>query len=428
MPPLPTDSARAPILLANADFYGTLAATRAYGEHGIPVTIADPRILAPARWSQHTSRFVHAPAIATGARFVEWLLDFGARNPGHVLHPTSDEFTFLVALHREELSRVFHLDQPDVGTALRVLDKKRLYAHAAEAGVLVPPTWFPESDADIERALREADGPLLIKPRSQVLHHSKSKGRVVPEPDQLVAAYRKFARENTYGAPLRALVPDIDQPMLQRYYPEAAEAIYSIAGYVGPGGDQFAALAAYKVLQRPRNLGIGLCFEAATLDAELADGIRRTCVAMGYHGMFQVEMIRVEGRHMLIDFNPRFYNQLALDVARGLPLPLIAYHAALGDRAEVERLLASVPPGDDKRVFCSRFGLEVLLVAQRVSGRMSSVEVERWRAWYRDNESEVVDATASKGDMLPAVVDALGLLYAYARHPRYFFRSIVLNR
>src|SRR4051812_3312709 len=94
-----------PVLLANPDFYGTLAATRSLGERGIPVYIADDRLLGVSRWSRHATRALRAPSLADPARFIEWLRGVGSREPGIVLYPTSDEAAYLYALHRDELSR-----------------------------------------------------------------------------------------------------------------------------------------------------------------------------------------------------------------------------------------------------------------------------------------------------------------------------------
>ena len=77
--------ASAPFLLTMAKYHGTLAATRSLGASGVPVTIADPDLLAPARWSRFASRSVFCPPVQEPDRFVAWLLDFGTRSPGHVL-------------------------------------------------------------------------------------------------------------------------------------------------------------------------------------------------------------------------------------------------------------------------------------------------------------------------------------------------------
>jgi hypothetical protein len=172
---------------------------------------------------------------------------------------------------------------------------------------------------------------------------------------------------------------------------------------------------------------VGLCFEDAPLLEHLAEGARRLARAAGYFGLFQLEFVCVGDRHFLIDFNPRFYNQLAFDVARGLPLPQIIHAAARGDRGEVRRLVrgAAAPPGADELVFCNRFGFEFMLAAQRLAGRASSAEVRRWRRWRRDHAARAIDPTATADDAVPAIVDAATQVYECARHPRAFLRGLL---
>jgi D-aspartate ligase len=419
------------MLLANAGWYGTLAATRALGEQGVPVYICDHGLLSASRWSRHAVRALHSPPLADPERFLEWLIAFGEREPGVVLYPTSDEATFLYALHRRDLSRTFRMYHPDVDVVLHVLDKKRLYETARSIGIDVPETWFPDSDADVARIAREAPMPMLVKPRTQVLAYSstKSKGVVVHERDELVARYRAFVNKSRYHRVITEPFPEAGQAMLQRYVPEAAERIYVLAAFIDKSGQYFAARSAIKVFQQPRRLGIGLCFEDAPLEPALADAARRLAKATGYFGLFQLEFIKEGDRYLLIDLNPRFYNQLAFDVARGLPIPSITYAAATGDDQAMIDMLerAKVQPAANGRVFCNRFGFKMMVATQRLVGRMSADEASRWRRWYQDHRGASIDPAISSDDRVPGIVDVASQIIMSARHPRGFLQRVVLD-
>jgi D-aspartate ligase len=423
-------SSRAPVALANPDYYGTLAATRALGESGVPVHVLDARLLGISRWSRHAARAFACPPLEEPDRFLDWLLAHGAREPGTVLYPTSDETTFLYALRRDELSRTYRMYQPALDVVLHVLDKRRLYGTAREVGIDVPDTWFPETDADVARVSREAPMPLLVKPRTQVLSRTHSKGIIVQDAASLSRHYRAFVRATTYPRAVLDVFPEAPRAMLQRYYPEAAEQIYVLAAFLDRSGQHFAARSALKVFQCPRSLGVGLCFEDATLDPKLSDAVRRLALACGYFGLFQLEFIRLGERFLLIDFNPRFYNQLAYDIARGLLLPQMVYAAALDDAAEVARLVgqARTERNHNGLVFCNRFGLNVMLSTQRLAGRISADEASHWRSWRHDHQRTSIDPAIAPGDALPGVVDVASQLYGYFRHPRAFWRKIVLDR
>jgi D-aspartate ligase len=419
-----------PILLGNAEFYGTLAATRALGGEGVPVYVADVHRGAPARWSNRVARRLKCPSMSDTEAFLRWLESFGGRAPGAVLYPTSDDAAYLYATRRDALSRSFRMYQPDVETMMTILDKRRLYEAAATVGIDVPRSWFPESEAEVARIGRIAPMPLLIKPRTQILSHTRSKGVIVRRVEELVPRYRQFVRTSAYGKALRDRYPESALPMLQEHHPSAAENILELSLFIDRTGTLFAARAARKVLQRPRSLGIGLCFEPTTLDPTVADSVRRLARACGYFGVLQIEFIEVGERRLLIDGNPRFYNQMALDIARGLPMPQMAYAASRDDAATLRQLVedANKPSSDRAVAFCNRLGMKVMLAAQRAVGKLSTVDASRWRAWVERYGRDCVDPARADDDAVPAFVDALNQFYGYARHPRAFLREIVLDR
>jgi predicted ATP-grasp superfamily ATP-dependent carboligase len=414
-----------PALLCDASYYGTLAAARALGKEGVPVFVADSQWVAPASWSCHVAGRLWCPPVADVENFVDWLLWIGKRHPQFVIYPTSDELCFILAAYREDLAGTFALYQPELDVLERLLDKGRLLEHARAVGLDVPETWLPESDADLDRALRECGGPILIKPRTQILLATHTKGSLVGRDAMgLRLAYERFVRGNTYGPAVRQRLSAATRPMLQRYYPEATERVYSLAGFRDRTGRHFVALAANKVLQRPRSMGVGLCFEEAIADRDLVEAGEELLKRVGYYGVFELEFIRVNGRSLLIDANPRFYNQLAFDVVRGLPLPQLAYAAALGEDDEVARLVAGVSalePGKT-HAFCNQFAFGVMLGAERILGAMSGEEAARWLDWRRDRNGSLVDAVADPDDPGPYVAEVARQVLDVMRSPRQFWR------
>src|ERR671915_142673 len=100
---------RPPVLLCNANFYGTLAAVRCYGRLGIPITVADSTKLAHAQWSKFVSRRERAPLEGDADALLSWLFAFGRQYPGHVLYPTNDEMAWLLAYHQERLAGLYRM-------------------------------------------------------------------------------------------------------------------------------------------------------------------------------------------------------------------------------------------------------------------------------------------------------------------------------
>ncbi len=417
------------VLLLGADYYGTLAAARCLGQRGVKVMVADETRRARALWSRYTKeRLVHPP-LGDARAFMDWLLEFGQAHPRTVVYPTNDHLAWLLSARREEVSRVFSTMHPDEDTTLSLLDKKRLFSLGSELGIDMPKTWYAETDQDLlSLAQREATFPLLIKPRTQIYLESGIKGSLIGSRDELAGALVRYHALVRFNRVLTDRHPDIDRPMLQAYHKAAETSIFSVSGYVDR--EHLVSRSAMKILQRPRKIGIGLCFEEREPEQRIIEQLRVLCKHVGYQGAFEAEFIADGERRMLIDFNPRFYSQMAFDVARGLPLPYIVYLVAMGDRAaanaELEEAASWAPEG--KQVYCHGFMLDLVLALQGLSGQMPRDEVRRWRAWRKDNEARATDAVRDEGDRLPALIDTASWIEHFARHPRSFFRSYVLNR
>lgn len=417
-----------PALLTMANYYGTLAAVRALGRAGIPVTTADPSRFATSAWSKFATDHVRCPSVREPERFVEWLVHFGRTSEKRVLLATSDDTAWLYSLHRDQLSPYFHLASPPVDVVYRLLNKQTLYQEAARAGLLVPRTWFPESAADLDEIGRHARFPVMVKPRTQVLFKTQSKGAYVETREQLPLYYDVMSSQ-PYHPALLERDPFASRPMIQEFYPQAATGIYNISGFVHRNRLR-AVRAARKLLQQPRRLGTGVIFEEAPVIPELAIGLDRLVARVGYSGVFEAEFIETENGAVLIDFNPRFYNQMQFDIDRGLALPQLAYYHALGEDGLLDAMCdsMSVEPPANGAVFVDVLSLKVLLAAQRISGALSRDDRKKWTDWYAEHRDRCTHGVLDSTDRRPFLLAAAQLLARYARHPRNFVRSIALNR
>jgi len=412
----------APALLTMASYSGTLAAARCLGAHGVPVTVADPDLLAMARWSRHATRRVFCPPVQRADRFLPWLLEFGRRFPGHVLYPTSDDTAWLYALHAGELGGSFRLYQPPVEALYTLLNKRRLRQACTRAGIECPRTAFPQDASEVRKLGAEVGFPLIIKPQTQILFWPHAKGALASSPEDLAAGYEGFVRRTAYARAVLEYDPGVAHPMLQAYVPGAAEGIYNLSGFVDESGDLFAVRASRKVLQRPRRLGVGLCFQEASVDPSLAAKLHLLCRQVRYHGVFEAEFVEDRGRFLLIDFNPRYYGQMAFDIGRGLPLATLAHRGALGQREGLRLLLeeaARVPlQARGEKVFCNGIELRMLLRIQRLWGAMAPAELARWRSWLQGSPDRRIDAILDREDRGPAVAKVMSELLSLVRHPR----------
>ena len=386
----------------------------------MPVIVGYDRATAPSRWSRHNATTVRCPHSCDVEAFVEWLHEFGRQTPGCVLYPTSDDVAFLIATHQATLAPLFQLYSPSSSALIEVLDKSRLWLAAQRAALPTPQTWTPADEHELAGMIGELPLPVLVKPRAQILTHVSTKGVRVDRREDLIEAWRHVHAGMAFHRSALAAAPHLDRPIVQALH-DVSERIYTVDGFAAANGEILGALACVKSLQLPRRSGSGVCFEPAELDPSILDGLGRLCRDTGFVGVFDVEFAIDGDEKLLIDFNPRFYNHMAFEIRRGLPLPWLAYLAATGqEQAMREAAQAARPePPQTSGIYAHRLPLHIMLMAQRLSGGMTRAECRGWRRWMRRRPHGLVDPAFGGRDLLPALIDIAHLL----RNPRSLLRK-----
>jgi D-aspartate ligase len=412
------------VMMATADAGGTIAAVRALGASGVDVEVVSSERLGAAAWSRFAKRTYAAPPESDGERFLERLLAIGKDNPGRILLPTSDKTAWIYAENALLLQRHFQLYHPPLTSLRRILDKKLFSDAAISVGLAVLPSWDPSSLNELAALAPTLCFPILIKPRTHVHRLRNDKGVVVDSPRQLIPQYRRFVDREQELAPDTPLLADARRPILQQFVRVRGEGVLSITGFIDRTGELFVTRAAKKVFQRSQPIGVGVCFEAQPSPQELPDLVRRLCRELGYFGLFEVEFLHYDGHWAVIDFNPRMFSQIGMDIRRGMPLPLLACLDAVGDSASLRREVAKAQTVDDEQaVFRDRFTLRAILLAQALTARMSNDELSKWRGWMKQHADHAVDFAADPDDRVPGVVHMLSEIYLGLRSLPRFMRA-----
>ena len=120
---------------------------------------------------------------------------------------------------------------------------------------------------------------------------------------------------------------------------------------------------------------------------------------------------------------------MRFEIARGLPLPLLVHAAARGDEPRLGALAleARAPHGGEAQAYCHHSAMAMIVGAQRLSGRMGARDVQRWRDWSARHRKDAIDSVFDDEDLLPGLLATGRQLWQAIRHPRAFFRSMVLN-
>ena len=412
------------VLLSSASAGGTIAAVRCLGAHDYDVGVLYNSRLSAAVWSRYAARSYQVPRENETASFLERLMDIGAKRPGQILLATSDETAWLYAENAAALSSRFVLCQPPAETFRRILDKGQLAAAAAKVGIATPPAWSALEGQEMAELARSLPYPILIKPRTHVQRVDNFKGVIVQSDAELVRELGDFLRRESRA--FRNGSKDMGQtrPLLQQLIRSRSGPI-SITGFLDRAGEHFVTRRCEKVFQRLSSIGVGLCFEALPPDEELSEAIRRLCGELGYFGLFEAEFLPMDGRWALIDFNPRLFNQVALDIYREMPLPLMACLDAVGDRRGLREAVDRARAYDQSQpaTIQDGFTLRATLLAQAMRGAQGRAERDRWKIWMRTHAPHMVDFAADPQDRLPAIVHALSETYLGLRALPRFFRE-----
>lgn len=236
-----------------------------------------------------------------------------------LLVPTTDETLGLVARHRDRLAERYAITCMDAARVETVLDKERTYELAAAAGIPVPRTFSPSSEAELEEARDALGFPLLVKPRESHRYYARFGRKMVKAHDEaeLRAAWRE-ARE----ADVSVLVQEFI------HGPDSHGANYN--SYAA-AGEPIAEFTAAKRRIYPREIGFPAIVVSARL-VEVAQVGRGLLSAFGISGFSCTEfkLDARDGRWKLMEVNARHNLSGRLAIRCGVNFPLIDHAVATG--------------------------------------------------------------------------------------------------
>ena len=338
---------------------------------------------------------------------------------------------WIIAKHAHELGGYFSLCKPDLYATVQLLNKELLHAVGAKAGLESPRTFYPATEREALEAINQLGLPVLLKPKTQMGYRSKSKGIVCQSEDQVKREWNKFVNSDNYHRQILEYDRRMALPMIQEFLGNTAHDSFSIGGFVDLEKDYIVGLGSRKIFQRPRRLGVGIAFVAEPIQQIALDQILTLAKAVGYSGVFEAEFLASNkpGSYLLADFNPRFYGQMAFEIARGLPLPILAYAIATKNSGlELSaRSAAELAKTGESSAYVNRWTMNLLLRTQFLGGRLTSQEFKHWRSWLNSTKMTHYDALRDHDDPGPLKADIRTQIAHFAKHPRDFFRKFFLD-
>jgi D-aspartate ligase len=299
-----------------------LGLVRSLGRRGIPVWTLEPegeRLASTSRYSRRSFPWPNGEE----AEQLDYLYALAARHQlaGWAIFPTNDETTALFARHHDELATRFRMTVPPWDVLAKAYDKRLTYQLALDTGLDIPRTFYA-------RSLDELAGfpcqfPVVLKPafKRDVNRFTHDKAWRADDRETLLARYGEAC----------ALV-GADVVMIQELVPGGGDTQFS-HGALCVDGRTLASVTARRMRQYPVEFGHSSSFVETVSEPAVEEAATRLLREMRYTGLAEVEFKydRRDGRHKLLDVNPRVWTWHALCGAAGVDFPYLLWRSIHGE-------------------------------------------------------------------------------------------------
>jgi predicted ATP-grasp superfamily ATP-dependent carboligase len=293
------------VLLTDAQDRSSLAACRSLYRAGYTVDAVASSRPAAAHWSRFCDgRLVASDPRHDEARFVEELSTIVRSASYRLLVTGSDASLLAVSRHRERFEPFVELGLPPAGVVERCMSKQALLQTATGAGLDSPETEVCADEAEARAAARRLGYPVVLKPRSTV---SGRNGGLVQRGSSLV----------TDEASLAALWPGYGTSSLIQRCMDGE--LLSFSGVAADGRLLAYGVSRYGRTWPPEGGAVSFAQTIAPppgLHRKVGNLIR----ALGWQGVFELELVHQGNQFAAIDFNPRLFGSLELITRAGAPL------------------------------------------------------------------------------------------------------------
>lgn len=243
-----------------------------------------------------------------------------------VLFPTRDFDVLFLHEFREALVPAYVLPQPGNTPILRMMDKLELAMVAKAQGIPTPMTAACSSAAELERHIATLRFPVVVKPRFAYQWRRKGSWEKVGAAKALIISCAEEMR-----AQYRRLAEVTAEVLLQEYVAGDDADIVVCCCYVNRHGELLGHFTGRKLKQSPPLVGTGCIVEAAEVSAIVPLSVE-LLKAFQYCGLAEIEFKydKATASYMLIEINPRHWDQHELGTMTGVNLSWIAYQEMTG--------------------------------------------------------------------------------------------------
>lgn len=286
----------------NVMHHGGLGAIRSLGRLGVPVYGVHEHRLAPAAASRYLAgRYFWTPNPFDAENVRSGLVTLSERiGQRAVLIPTDDAGAIFLDEHGAGLRDRFAFAAPPAGLPRRAAGKHTLFQLCADCGVPAPDALQPDSAGQAQEFAAAAGYPVIAKLTTPWSGGGLPSTTVVRSPGQLGELWAAAGRAGT-GL------------LLQEFIPASPGGDWFFHGYCDAASACRPAFTGIKERSYPAYAGLtsyGRSAPNLALRGELTGLLRR----LGYAGIVDLDL-RLDprdGKHKLLDFNPRLGAQFRL--------------------------------------------------------------------------------------------------------------------
>lgn len=305
------------VLILEGAKSAALAIVRSLGKKGIDVTVGERIKFCTAGISRYCKSRISYPAPEVDRdSFLKNILKELKKRKYDAVYPVAGETTLPISEHKSEFLPYTKIPIPDYRIIEKADDKSQTLQIATQSGIPCPKTYFPQDLEEIDRIAKEAEFPVVIKPRrklrwieGRLIRTKVTRENYVFSPVELKIKYKKTSEKSKL-------------PFIQEYIPGDSYGFFALLNHSEP-----RAIFAHRRLREYPITGGASTLRESIYNEEIKELGLRLLKAMNWHGVAMVEfkLDKRDNKFKLIEVNGRWWGSLPLAIASGVDFPYLLH-------------------------------------------------------------------------------------------------------
>lgn len=297
------------VLITDAGFKHSLAATRSLGKKGVEVIAASERKFCMSFFSKYCKKHYVYSNPADELSFVKDILEIIEKEKCDVFLPIGYTPCKLASKYKKDLEKHVKIAIADYKYMQIASDKNRTNEFAEKNGIPIPKTIYPKSIEDIMEISTILQYPVVIKApeESGSVKYANSENELKRLYGKICDEYKKQIEEGKF-------------PQVQEYISGEGYGFFALFNNGEP-----RAVFAHKRLHEYPKTGGPSTMAKSVYNPRLNELGIKLLRALNWHGVAMVEFKKdkIDGEFKLIEINPKFWGSLDLSIVSGVDFPYL---------------------------------------------------------------------------------------------------------